>query len=64
MPMSDQDPGGHQPQPVQQQQACSACGRISTALPILDTRNGKNYRLFRCDPCQFLAWFKDEQGPH
>jgi len=51
--------GDQQPQPFQQQQACSACGQIATPLPVLDTRSGKNYRLFRCDPCQSLTWFEE-----
>lgn len=46
---------GQQRQPVQQQQACSKCGKPHRALPILHTRSGKNYRLFRCDPCQYLT---------
>ena len=58
MSMDDGD-GGRQRQPAQQQQACSKCGIAATALPILDTRNGKAFRLFRCDPFQSLSWLKD-----
>jgi len=50
---------GQQRQPTQQQQACSNCGLIAMPLPVLDIRNGKNYRLFRCDPCQSLTWFEE-----
>lgn len=57
-PESEDD--GRQQQPVQQQQACSTCGLIAVPTPVLDTRNGKNYRLFRCDPCQSLTWFEAE----
>ena len=61
--MSD-PPDGQEPnqqrQPVQQQQACSTCGHITIAMPVLDTREGKSYRLFRCDPCQSLTWFEEQ----
>jgi hypothetical protein len=55
----DGNEAGQQRQPVQQQQACSTCGHIATAMPVLDTREGKNYRLFRCEPCQSLTWFEE-----
>jgi hypothetical protein len=58
-PPEDEEAGQHR-QPVQQQQACSKCGNIIHALPVLDTRGGKNYRLFRCDPCQSLTWFEEQ----
>ena len=56
----DGEEPGQQRQPAQQQQACSKCGKIAMAMPVLDTRNGKNYRLFRCEPCQSLTWFEEQ----
>ncbi len=57
--MNESNEAGQQRQPVQQQQACSKCGQPAMAMPLLDTREGKGYRLFRCDPCQSMTWFEE-----
>lgn len=57
--MSESSEAGPQRQPVQQQQACNRCGQPGHAQPVLDTHTGKNYRLFRCDPCQYLTWSEE-----
>jgi len=40
----------------------SRCGGVSAAFAILDTRNGKVYRLFRCASCGNTAWAEEQQG--
>jgi len=40
--------------------ACSRCGSVSAAFAILDTRNGKVYRLFRRSSCGNTTWAEEQ----
>jgi hypothetical protein len=39
--------------------ACERCGGAHIELPVLDTRNGRNYRLVRCSACDYLSWSQE-----
>ncbi|MCA1400039.1 hypothetical protein [Bradyrhizobium sp. BRP56] len=39
---------------------CTHCGGITWAMSILDSRQGKNYRLRRCVNCEKLSWAEEE----
>ncbi|WFU34490.1 hypothetical protein QA635_08815 [Bradyrhizobium brasilense] len=40
--------------------ACSHCGGSTSTMPILNTRQGKSYRLRRCASCEKLSWAEDD----
>ncbi|WFU34531.1 hypothetical protein QA635_09070 [Bradyrhizobium brasilense] len=46
--------GEHKP-PRPHFQACFRCGGITSAMSILDSRQGKSYRLRRCLGCEKLS---------
>ena len=35
---------------------CSGCGGVGSPMDILDSRQGKVCRLFRCMSCEKLDW--------
>lgn len=37
----------------------TAAGGITTPMAVLD---GKNYRLFKCEPCAHLSWSEEQYG--
>jgi DNA-directed RNA polymerase subunit M/transcription elongation factor TFIIS len=45
---------------VEHSPTCSRCGGVSAAFAILDTRNGKVYRLFRCTSCGNTTWTEEQ----
>ena len=36
--------------------SCKYCGCIATPMAILDSRQGKHYRLVRCAACERMSW--------
>ena len=40
---------------------CSQCRGSAAAISLLDTRNGKSFRLYKCASCGGLAWVQEEQ---
>ena len=40
--------------------ACFRCGGVASAMSILDSRQGKSYRLRRCVSCEKLSWAEEE----
>lgn len=42
---------------------CNDCGGVARPLPILDSREGKNYRLFRCLGCEKVCWSQEKVIP-
>ena len=40
-------------------QFCKHCGAIAAPLRLLDTRNGKSYRLLRCVSCEKMSWTEE-----
>ena len=38
------------------QHPCKQCGGITAPQALLDSRQGKNYRLVRCLGCEKLDW--------
>ena len=38
---------------------CSQCGGYTTALALLDSRDGHTFRLFRCTGCDATRWVRD-----
>jgi hypothetical protein len=41
------------------QQTCNHCGGITKPMAVLDSRKGKNYRLFKREPCAQLSWSEE-----
>jgi hypothetical protein len=39
--------------------ACDRCGGINLPMTVLDTRNGKNFRLIRCVSCETISWLEE-----
>ncbi|MCW2195001.1 hypothetical protein AB7M45_007772 [Bradyrhizobium elkanii] len=39
---------------------CTRCGGITLAMSILDSRQGKSYRLRRCITCEKLNWAEED----
>ena len=35
---------------------CNHCGALARPMPILDSRQGKNFRLLRCLSCEKVSW--------
>ena len=42
------------------QHTCNHCGSVARPMPILDSRQGKNFRLFRCLGCEKVSWSEEE----
>jgi hypothetical protein len=39
---------------------CSHCGGIARQVVILDSRQGKNFRLLRCLRCEKTDWTEEQ----
>jgi hypothetical protein len=51
---STPDTGQYQPHPT-----CNHCGGIARPVAILDSRQGKNFRLLRCLRCEKVSWTEE-----
>jgi hypothetical protein len=60
--MSDQLGAGDGGQrgPLPQFSTCRYCGGFTRRLSLLDSREGKNYRLLRCLSCEKVGWTEEE----
>jgi hypothetical protein len=42
------------------QHDCKSCGSFCAPMAILDTREGKSYRLHRCLGCEKMSWAEEQ----
>jgi hypothetical protein len=58
--MTELPPTGDAPRPRDPNPyPCNACGGVGQKLDLLDSRQGKNFRLFRCADCNKLRWSEE-----
>ena len=43
-----------------QHNTCNHCGGIARPVAILDSRQGKNFRLLRCLSCEQTSWAEEQ----
>jgi hypothetical protein len=46
--------------PAPKPYSCTHCGGMGWPMPVLDTRQGRAFRLIRCFTCQKLDWSEEE----
>lgn len=39
---------------------CNHCGGTARPLALLDSRQGKNFRLMRCSDCNKMSWTEEQ----
>lgn len=42
--------------------ACKHCGGVTAQMAMLDSRQGKTFRLFRCITCEKMGWAEEVPG--
>jgi hypothetical protein len=42
--------------------SCKYCGGIAAPMALLDSRQGKSFRLLRCLSCEKMSWSEDGEG--
>jgi hypothetical protein len=41
--------------------SCGRCGGIPAAIAVLDSRNGRSFRMFRCAGCDDISWREERR---
>jgi hypothetical protein len=57
--MSDVPAGGAEKRRPPDLPTCNHCGGLARPMPILDTRQGKIFRLLRCLSCEKVCWTEE-----
>ena len=53
------DVGGGKPRAPHPNQTCLRCGGIASAVAMLASRQGKTFRMFRCNACEQISCLED-----
>jgi len=53
-------PDSHRQQRLGRWYSCKHCGGVAAPQSILDTRQGKSFRLLRCVRCEKTDWMEEQ----